>query len=72
MFSNFFLYIYSFYCANFKMSGKELDDMTLEKIIKLILQDVLCTVFIVVKLFHQGAIEVTQRSTCHDIVYQWQ
>jgi hypothetical protein len=37
------------------MSGKELDDMTLEKIIKLILQDVLCTVFIVVKLFHQGA-----------------
>jgi hypothetical protein len=45
------------------MSGKELDDMTLEKIIKLILQDVLCTVFIVVKLFHQGAIEVTQSST---------
>ena len=32
MFSNFFLYIYSFYCANFKMSGKELDDMTFEKI----------------------------------------
>jgi hypothetical protein len=54
------------------MSGKELDDMTLEKIIKLILQDVLCTVFIVVKLFHQGAIEVTQSSKCHDIVYQWQ
>jgi hypothetical protein len=24
------------------------------------------------KLFHQGAIEVTQSSTCHDIVYQWQ
>jgi hypothetical protein len=54
------------------MSGKELDDMTLEKIIKLILQDALCTILIVVKLFHQGAIEVTQSSTCHDIVYQWQ
>ena len=30
-------------------------------------------VFIVVTLFYQGAIEVTQSSTCrHDIVYQWQ